>query len=98
MAVRALVKLLENGWPVCGLSLAVLHLHGQGGALVTDNDYPPVALGRLDDRSGWHWLNPRPVGVTDWTLTLGLVVLAVPVLLTFGMFTLALRAVLKVGA
>ena len=43
------------------------------------------------------WISPRPVGVFDWLLTLGLCVLALPVLLTFGMFTLALRAVLKVG-
>ena len=43
------------------------------------------------------WLSPRPVGVTDWVLTLSLCVLAVPMLLTFGLFTLALRAVLKVG-
>ena len=43
------------------------------------------------------WISPRPFGVTDWTLTLCVCVLAVPVLLTFGLFTLALRAVLKVG-
>ncbi len=43
------------------------------------------------------WISPRPVGVTDWVLTLALCVLAVPVLLTFGLFALALRAVLKVG-
>ena len=64
---------------------------------MTDNDYPPVALGRLDDRSGWRWLSPRPVGAVDWTLTLCVCVLAIPVLLTFGTFTLALRAILKVG-
>lgn len=56
---------------------------------------PPVALGRLDDRTGWHWLSPRPVGFVDWTLTLGLCVLAVPVLLTFGPIVLALRAFAK---
>ena len=64
---------------------------------MTGTDYPPVALGRLDDRSGWRWLSPRPVGVADWLLTLCIVVLAVPVLLIFGPITLALRAVLKVG-
>ncbi len=53
---------------------------------------PPVALGRLDDRRGWRWLSPRPVGLFDWCLTLCVVVLAVPVLLTFGLLTLALRA------
>lgn len=38
------------------------------------------------------WLSPRPVGVVDWTLTLCVCVLAVPVLLTFGLIVLALRA------
>lgn len=48
-------------------------------------DYPPVALGRLDDESGWYWLNPRPVGALDWVLTLTLVALGiVPVLLIMG--------------
>lgn len=44
--------------------------------------YPPVALGRLDDQSGWRWLSPRPVGVIDWVLTAAVVALGiVPVLL-----------------
>lgn len=44
-------------------------------------DYPPVALGRLDDRRGWRWLNPRPEGVLDWVLTVFLVAMGiVPVL------------------
>ncbi len=58
-------------------------------------DYPPVALGRLDDESKHVWLSPRPVGWLDWILTLGLCVLAVPVLVTFGPIVLVLRAVLK---
>ncbi len=44
------------------------------------------------------WIDPAPRGIVDWTLCACMVVLAVPVLLTFGLFTLALRAVLKVGA
>ena len=52
---------------------------------------PPIALGRLDDRRGWRWLSPRPVGWLDWTLTLCLCVLAVPVLITFGPIVLVLR-------
>ena len=42
-------------------------------------------------------IDPRPVGFADWTLTVCLIVLAIPMLLTFGPFTLALRAILKVG-
>ncbi|MCH8853956.1 MAG: hypothetical protein IID41_15090 [Planctomycetes bacterium] len=42
-------------------------------------------------------IDPRPVGAVDWTLTVCLVVLAIPMLLTFGTFTLVLRAILKVG-
>ncbi len=38
------------------------------------------------------WLTPRPVGLFDWCLTVCVVVLSVPVLLTFGLLTLALRA------
>ncbi len=64
---------------------------------MTDNDYPPVALGRLDDRSRWHWLD-KSNGWLDWMLTACVVVLAVPVLLVFGPIVLALRAMLKVGA
>ncbi len=55
-------------------------------------DYPPVALGRLDDRSGWHWLSPRPVGVADWTLCACMVVLALPVLAVFGPAVWIIRA------
>ena len=57
------------------------------------DDYPPVALGRLDDRSRWRWLNPRPAGVLDWTLTLCLCVLAVPVLIVFGPIVLLARII-----
>ncbi len=43
-------------------------------------------------------IDPKPQGVMDWTLCACMIVLAIPVLLTFGLFTLGLRAVLKVGA
>ncbi len=43
-------------------------------------------------------IDPKPQGVADWTLCIAVLVLAIPVLLTFGVFTLGLRAVLKVGA
>ncbi len=46
----------------------------------------------MNDRSGWRWLSPRPVGFVDWCLTVCVCVLAVPVLLTFGPIVLALRA------
>ena len=55
-------------------------------------DYPPVALGRLDDRPGWRWLSPRPVGVADWTLTLCMLVLAIPVVIVFGPLVWIIRA------
>ena len=38
------------------------------------------------------WISPRPVGVMDWTLTLCVCVLAVPVLLAFGPPVALLRA------
>jgi len=46
-------------------------------------DYPPVALGRLDDESRWHWLDESD-GWLDWTLTACVVVLAIPVVVAFG--------------
>ncbi len=47
--------------------------------------YPPVALGRLDDRRGWRWLNYRPEGALDWVLTVTVVALGiVPVLAVMG--------------
>lgn len=49
-----------------------------------DRCYPPVALGHLNDRSGWRWLDAKPDGWLDWTLTSAMVVLAIPVFLTFG--------------
>ncbi len=55
-------------------------------------DYPPVALGRLDDESKHVWLSPRPVGWWEWIETVALIVLALPVLLTFGPIVLVLRA------
>ena len=54
-------------------------------------DYPPIALGRLDDRSGWRWIDPKPIGVLDWTLTAAMVVLAIPVFLTFGSLVWIIR-------
>ncbi len=44
-----------------------------------------------------RWIEPAPRGIADWMLTLCVCVLAVPVLLTFGVFAWALRHVLKVG-
>ncbi len=59
---------------------------------MTPDDYPPVALGRLDDRSGWHWLSPRPVGIADWTLCACMIVLAIPVVVVFGPVVWIIRA------
>ena len=63
-------------------------------------DYPPVALGRLEDRSGWRWLDPRPDGWLDWTLTALLVAVAcVPMLLVYCPVCWAIRAITrKAGA
>ncbi len=68
-------------------------------------DYPPVALGRLDDRSGWRWLDEsddvfKPDGVLDTLLTMVLCAVAfVPFLLVYVPITWALRTILrKVGA
>ena len=62
------------------------------------NDYPPVALGRLDDRSRWHWINYKPDGWLDWTLTAAVVALAcVPFLLLYCPLWWALRRIVKVG-
>ena len=47
-------------------------------------DYPPVVLGRLEDRSGWRWIDPKPIGVLDWTLCVAMFVLAIPVVVVFG--------------
>ena len=58
---------------------------------MTDNDYPPVALGRLDDRSGWHWLDDSDSWL-DWTLTACVVVLAIPVVVVFGPVVWIIRA------
>ncbi len=38
------------------------------------------------------WLSPHPVGVVDWTLTVCLSVLAIPVLVVFGPIVLIVRA------
>ncbi len=56
----------------------------QNGEQTEDAKYPPVVLGRLDDRSGWRWIDPKPIGVVDWTLTALMVVLAIPVVVMFG--------------
>ena len=42
-------------------------------------------------------IDPKPAGVVDWMLCGCMVVLAIPVLLTFGVFTLGLRAALNRG-
>ncbi len=64
-------------------------------------DYPPVALGRLDDRSRWHWLGAdRPDGWLDWTFTAFIVAIAcVPMLLVYCPICWAIRAITrKAGA
>ncbi len=62
-------------------------------------DYPPVALGRLDDESGWRWLSPRPVGVLDWCLTACVVVLGIVPVLVLMPVCWVLRAITRrVGA
>ena len=55
-------------------------------------DHPPVALGRLDDRPGWCWLSPRPVGAVDWTLCVCMIVLSLPVVAVFGPLVWIIRA------
>ena len=42
-------------------------------------------------------IDPKPQGVADWTLTVCVCVLAIPVLLVFGPIVLALRVMLRVG-
>ena len=37
------------------------------------------------------WLSPRPIGVVDWTLTAVMIVLAIPVFLTFGSLVWIIR-------
>ena len=68
-------------------------------------DYPPVALGRLDDRSGWRWLDEsddvfKPEGVLDTLLTFALCAVAcIPFLLLYCPLCWALRAITRrVGA
>ena len=59
-------------------------------------DYPPVALGRLDDRSRWHWLDGECDGVLDWILTVLLCIVAcVPFLLIYCPLCWALRAITR---
>ena len=69
------------------------------------DDYPPVALGRLDDKSRWRWLDEsddvfKPDGVLDTLLTFALCAVAcIPFLLVYVPITWALRTILrKVGA
>ncbi len=65
---------------------------------MTDHqDYPPVVLGRLDDRSGWRWLSPRPVGAVDWVLTVFVVVLGIVPMLLLLPTCWVIRRILKVG-
>ena len=62
-------------------------------------DYPPVALGRLDDKRGWHWLDTEPGGWLDWILTLSVITVAcTPYLLIYCPLCWALRRIVKVGA
>ena len=68
-------------------------------------DYPPVALGRLDDESRWHWLDEtdgafKPDGVLDMVLTMTLCAVAcIPFLLFYCPLCWTLRAIMrKVGA
>ena len=69
---------------------------------MTDHqEYPPVALGRLEDRSRWHWLGAdKPDGWLDWTITVALVtVSAVPFLLVICPVCWAIRTITrKAGA
>ena len=37
-------------------------------------------------------IDPKPQGVADWTLTLCMIVLAIPVLVVFGLIVLIIRA------
>ncbi len=37
-------------------------------------------------------IDPKPQGVTDWTLTVCMIVLAVPVVIVFGPIVLIIRA------
>ena len=62
-----------------------------------DTDYPPVVLGRLDDRSGWRWLSPRPVGSVDWVLTSCVVVLGIVPVLVLMPVCWVLRRIVKAG-
>ncbi len=68
---------------------------------MTDPDYPPVALGRLDDKSRWHWLDDldgvfKPDGWLDWTLTVLLCAVAcIPFLLIYCPLCRALRALTR---
>jgi hypothetical protein len=39
-----------------------------------DIEYPPVVLGRLDDRSGWYWPKPTSLPLFDsilWVVIVG---------------------------
>ena len=60
-------------------------------------DYPPVALSRLDDRTGWRWLNYRPAGVLDWTLTATVLVLGIVPVLVLMPVCWVLRRIVKAG-
>ena len=64
---------------------------------MNDTDYPPVALGRLDDRTGWRWLNYRPQGVLDWTLTATVLVLGIVPVLVLLPVCWVLRRIVKAG-
>ncbi len=64
-------------------------------------DYPPVALGRLDDKSRWHWLDDsdgpwRADGPLDLLLTFALCAVAcIPFLLFYCPLCWCLRAITR---
>ena len=60
-------------------------------------EHPPVALNQLDDRTGWRWLSPRPVGVVDWVLTSCVVVLGIVPMLVLMPVCWVLRRIVKAG-
>ena len=69
--------------------------------MVTNPNHPPVALGRLDDRSRWHWLDEsdgpfKPDGALDIVLTILLCgVACVPFLLIYCPLCWVLRALTR---
>ncbi len=54
--------------------------------MATLPDPPP----NRNDNSGW--IAPAPCGIADWTLTLCMIVLAIPVVVVFGSLVWIIRA------